>query len=68
MSQRDKQISITQCNEGQRTEKLDQVAIEEPLEIRVVSGPEEKRRGKAVSITMRTPAVSYTHLTLPTKA
>lgn len=55
MSQRDKQISITQCNEGQRTEKLDQVAIEEPLEIRVVSGPEEKRRGKAVSITMRTP-------------
>ena len=55
MSQRDKQISISHCRDGRLTDKLDQVAIEEPLEIRVVSGPKEKRRGKAVSITMRTP-------------
>ena len=33
----------------------DVVAAEEPLEIRVVFGPRDKRRSKSLSITMRTP-------------
>lgn len=55
MSQREKQIRIVHFSASRYDEKLDQVAVEEPLEIRVVSGPAEKRRGKSLSITMRTP-------------
>lgn len=33
----------------------DTLAVEEPLEIRVVFGPEDRRRSKGLSITMRTP-------------
>ena len=55
MSNGDKEISITQYSSGGTSGKIDHVAIEEPLEIRVVSGPETKRRGKSLSITMRTP-------------
>lgn len=33
----------------------DMLAVEEPLEIRLVSGPSDKREERAVSITMRTP-------------
>ncbi len=33
----------------------DMLAVEEPLEIRIVSGPETRRVEKAVSVTMRTP-------------
>ena len=51
----EKQIPITQYLGSTPADKPDQVAVEEPLEIRVVSGPEEKRRGKSLSITMRTP-------------
>ena len=55
MSDREKEISIVQYAARQFSKKEDLVAIEEPLEIRVVSGPEEKRRGKSLAITMRTP-------------
>lgn len=42
--------------QGSRTDRLqDSVAVEDPLEIRLVSGPTERRRGKSVAITMRTP-------------
>ncbi|MCB9251565.1 MAG: formate dehydrogenase accessory sulfurtransferase FdhD [Flavobacteriales bacterium] len=36
-------------------ETLDYLAVEEPLEIRLVFGPEGKRQTKSISITMRTP-------------
>ena len=55
MSDREKEISIVHYQANQLAQKQDQVAIEEPLELRVVSGPEEKRQGKSLSITMRTP-------------
>ena len=37
----------------------DVLAVEEPLEIRVVFGPEENRRSKSLSITMRTPGNDF---------
>lgn len=37
----------------------DTLAVEEPLEIRVVFGPREKRRSKSLSITMRTPGSDF---------
>lgn len=37
----------------------DFVAVEEPLEIRIVFGPAEKRRSKSLSITMRTPGHDF---------
>ena len=41
-------------------ERVDDVlAVEEPLEIRVVFGPEENRRSKSLSITMRTPGSDF---------
>ena len=39
--------------------KDDVLAVEEPMEIRVVFGPSEKRRGKSLSITMRTPGNDF---------
>ncbi len=41
---------------GGRTPINDQLAVEEPLEIRIGYGPRNDRHVKAVSITMRTPA------------
>ena len=37
------------------TEKLDQLAVEEPLAIRIAYGPIRSRRRTTISITMRTP-------------
>ena len=39
--------------------RQDVVAVEEPMEIRIVFGPEEKRKGKSLSITMRTPGNDF---------
>ena len=60
MSSDEKQIEIatvTADDSGQAAIEVrqDVVAVEEPMEIRVVSGPLEKRKGKSLSITMRTP-------------
>ena len=55
MTDREKTISISQFSAGEFSNKLDHLAIEEPMEIRLVSGPKDKRRGKSLSITMRTP-------------
>lgn len=38
---------------------LDQVAIEEPLEIRIAYGPSNARQTKSISITMRTPGNDF---------
>ncbi len=40
---------------GQRKTEDDVVATEEPLEIRIVTGPRGNRRSKSLAITMRTP-------------
>ncbi len=48
-------VSIRQHREGQSHLRTDVVAIEEPMEIRVVHGPAERRTLSIVSVTMRTP-------------
>lgn len=55
----EKRVSITRVTCNNRQQRDDVVAIEEPLEIRVVFGPREKRRSKSLSITMRTPGNDF---------
>ncbi len=50
-----KQFQIVRFQDGQHQSLKDSVAVEEPLEIRVVFGGEKKRRDRSLSITMRTP-------------
>lgn len=47
-----KHLSIVRINEGQALDFIDDVAVEEPLEIGVSYGRNEK---KSISVTMRTP-------------
>ena len=47
--------SIVRVTSDERQSIDDVVAVEEPLEIRVVYGVKEKRHGKSLAITMRTP-------------
>ena len=42
---------------GQANE--DRLAVEEPMEIRVVHGPEERREARSLSVTMRTPGNDF---------
>lgn len=55
MNPAEKKILIYQYDAGRLEPTEDVVAAEVPLEIRLVTGPAEKRRGKGISITMRTP-------------
>lgn len=48
-------IEIVRYSSGNSAKEKDWVAAEEPLEIRVVFGGPGQRRGKGLSITMRTP-------------
>lgn len=50
---------VMQYRDGGLTERADFLAVEEPMEIRCVFGPDEKRTGKSLSITMRTPGNDY---------
>lgn len=51
---------ISELRVGQAdTERLDALAVEEPLEIRIVFGSSEKRRSKSLSVTMRTPGDDF---------
>jgi FdhD protein len=54
-SKSEKQLTIERVTRDGRQHEPDVVAAEEPLEIRVVFGPRERRRSKSLSITMRTP-------------
>lgn len=54
-SESEKSFSITQIKNGKRNPIEDTLAVEEPMEIRLVFGSEEKRTGRSLAITMRTP-------------
>lgn len=54
-----RQVQVTRVTGAGRERVDDVLAVEEPLEIRVVFGPEEKRRSKSLSITMRTPGRDF---------
>ncbi len=49
----DKEITRVSATGAQSS--VDQLALEEPLEIQIASGPEGERQWKTVAITMRTP-------------
>lgn len=55
MALQNKQFEISKFHRSQVVRIRDSVAVEEPLEIRVVFGPASHRRSKSLSITMRTP-------------
>lgn len=48
-------IRINQYRDGVLQQAADQVAVEEPLEIRIVFGPADARQRQNLSVTMRTP-------------
>jgi len=51
----EQEFRILQVTRSGRQERDDQLAVEEPMEIRIVFGPSERRTGRSLSITMRTP-------------
>lgn len=59
MNEREKEIAITQVEQVSCYQLSDLVAVEEPMEIRIVFGPPERRRSKSLSITMRTPGNDF---------
>jgi FdhD protein len=50
-----KNFAIQRYKNGSMTSETDQLAVEEPLEIRLAFGPLPARQNKNLSITMRTP-------------
>lgn len=50
------ELSIIKIKNGQSKEQTDYLAVEEPLEIRIIHGTDALRRVKSISITMRTPS------------
>lgn len=52
-------INIIKVNGNTVQSKPDMLAVEEPLEIRIVFGPESDRKQKSISITMRTPGNDF---------
>lgn len=53
-------VPITELRPGvERLTRQDSLAVEEPMEIRVTSGPSPKRSGRSLSITMRTPGNDF---------
>jgi FdhD protein len=52
-------INIIKVNGNTVQPKPDMLAVEEPLEIRIVFGPESDRKQKSISITMRTPGNDF---------
>lgn len=57
--QGEKNVSVVHVTSDNAMPKDDVLAVEEPMEIRIVSGPVEKRKGKSLSITMRTPGNDF---------
>jgi len=52
-------VAIRALDAGGETAREDTIAVEEPMEIRVSSGPEGERRMRSVSVTMRTPGHDF---------
>jgi FdhD protein len=48
-------LPVQEINAGNLKKTQDLVAVEEPLEIRLIFGPKEKRIEQSISVTMRTP-------------
>lgn len=48
-------LIVTKVNAGESTDTEDVLAVEEPLEIRLIYGPKNDRIQKSISVTMRTP-------------
>lgn len=46
---------IRQMREGSVSERLDHLAVEEPLEVKIEYGPASQRKRMSLSVTMRTP-------------
>lgn len=51
--------NITRFDNGQLTQTVDLLAIEEPMEIRLGYGPVDARLQKSISVTMRTPGHDF---------
>jgi FdhD protein len=54
-----KQFEIHRVESGRMTKMRDTLAVEEPLEIRVIYGPESDRKTRTLAVTMRTPGHDY---------
>jgi len=52
-------VGISKVSNGQRSTQSDSVAVEEPLEIRLVFSTPEGRATRSISITMRTPGSDH---------
>ena len=48
-------IRVAKYRNGRLSNAADRLAVEEPLEIRIVFGPENARRRQSLAVTMRTP-------------
>ncbi len=59
LTEREQQFEIQRIENGNRTNCLDFVTREEPLEIRIVFGPNGQRKTRALSVTMRTPGHDF---------
>lgn len=59
MTDREKQIQIVRIQTDGKSELADSVAVEEPLEIRLIYGPPDQRRTRSLSVTMRTPGNDF---------
>ncbi len=55
----EKEVSVLRFEPGARNEQDDYVALEEPMEIRVVFGPDGSRKDRSLAITMRTPDFDF---------
>lgn len=59
MTQSQLEVKIIKSSAGESEQQLDFLAIEEPLEMRLVYGPANDRKQKNISITMRTPGHDF---------
>ena len=55
----EKVISVLQVGAAGRSDADDRVAVEEPMEIRVLYGPDGSRSARSLSVTMRTPGHDF---------
>jgi len=60
LDQNEASVPIAEIRPGrERLNKQDLLAVEEPMEIRVTFGPQDRRSARSLSITMRTPGNDF---------